>query len=144
MLALALVGEGRGEVLQTSPQHLARALSKLTDFSFPQRDNLTCVSKKNELYFHNDVRTWATWFQYPFWQGCRTKNKKSERGKKKWTGCKPKTDEQTIEFRNRVLEKNDDKTEDDLVTLHKTIETAAVEVAHHTKTERENEHTREC
>ena len=35
------------------------------------------------------------------------------------------------------MEKNDDKTEDDLITFLKTIEIAAGEVAHHTKAERE-------
>ena len=38
------------------------------------------------------------------------------------------------------MEKNDDKSAEDLVTIQKTIETAAGEVAHHTKAEREKNH----
>ena len=35
------------------------------------------------------------------------------------------------------MEKNDDKSDEDLVTIQNTIEIAASEVAHHTKAERE-------
>ena len=55
--------------------------------------------------------------------------------KKKWTGWKPKTEEQTVEFK-KVMEKNEG-TEDDLDTIQRNIETAAGKVAHHTKSERE-------
>ena len=48
--------------------------------------------------------------------------------KKKWTGWRPKTDEQTQEFRKNVMEKNFD-TEDDIATTQKNIETVAGEVA---------------
>ena len=58
--------------------------------------------------------------------------------KKKWTGWKPKTDEQTMEFQNKVIEKNDD-TEYDLATIQRNIENAAGEVAHHTKAEKQKE-----
>ena len=53
---------------------------------------------------------------------------RKEREKKKWAGWKPKTDEQTMEFRKKVMD-----TEDDLATFQRNIKTAAREVAHHTK-----------
>ena len=55
--------------------------------------------------------------------------------KKKWTGWKPKTDEHTIEFSKRVVEKYDDKSDEDWVTFQKTIEIAAGEVAHQQRNE---------
>ena len=51
---------------------------------------------------------------------------------------KPKTDEQNIEFRKNVMEKNDDKIDEALATIQKTIENAASKVAHNTEAEREN------
>ena len=67
----------------------------------------------------------------------QTQNFPKGKRKKKWTGWKPKIDEQTIEFRRDVMEKNDDKSDEDLVTFQKAIQIAAGEVAHHTKEERE-------
>ena len=57
--------------------------------------------------------------------------------KKKWTGRKPKTDEQKIEFKKKVMEDGEDRNDEDLVKIQTTIETAAGKVAHHTKDERE-------
>ena len=45
----------------------------------------------------------------PFMAGYRMKNKlktfRKRKRKKKWRGLKPKTDEQNIEFRKKVMEK---------------------------------------
>ena len=91
-------------------------------------------------YTSIDVRTWATWDHYPICARRRDeeqlKNFPNGKRKKKWTEWKPKTDEQTIEFRKKVTEKKDD-TEDDLATVQRNIDTAAGEVAHHTRAERE-------
>ena len=64
-----------------------------------------------------------------------TKHFAKGKRKKKWTGWKPKTDEYTIEFSKRVVEKYDDKFDEDLVTFQKTIEIAAGEVAHQQRNE---------
>ena len=57
--------------------------------------------------------------------------------KKKWTGWKPKTDEQRIEFRKKVMVYGDDKIDEDLTTIQKAVETAAGKVAHLSKADRE-------
>ena len=43
-----------------------------------------------------------------------------------------------MEFRNKVMEKNNDKSDEGLVSILKITETASSEVAHHTKAERGN------
>ena len=55
-----------------------------------------------------------------------------------WTGWKPENDVHKFEFRRKVMEKDGDKFGEDLVTVQKTIETAAGKVAHCTEAEREN------
>ena len=77
----------------------------------------------------------------PYVPGYRMKNKQKKslrKGKKKWTGWKPKTDEQKHEFRKNVMEKYDDKVDEDLATMQKSVEIAACKVAHNTKAERAN------
>ena len=49
-----------------------------------------------------------------------------------------KNDEQNIDFRRKVMEKDDDRFAEDLATVQKNPEIAASKVAHHTKAEREN------
>ena len=75
------------------------------------------IRRKDEVYIHNDVRTWAMWDHYPICARIQdeeqTKNSAKGKRKKKWTGWKPKTDEQTIEFRKRVMEKYDVKSDED-------------------------------
>ena len=56
----------------------------------------------------------------------------------KWTGWRPRTDEQKIEFEKKVTEEGEDKNDDDLVTIWKTIEIATSKVAHRTEDEKEN------
>ena len=46
------------------------------------------------------------------------------------------TKDRRDEIRKKVTETNDDRTEDDLVTIQQAIENGAGEVAHHTKAER--------
>ena len=58
--------------------------------------------------------------------------------KKMWTGWKPKNDVHKFEFRRKVMEKDGDKFDEDLITFQKTVETAAGKVAHCTEAEREN------
>ena len=41
--------------------------------------------------------------------------------KKKWTGWKPKTDEQTSEFGKKVMEGGEDKIEEDSAVVNKTL-----------------------
>ena len=69
--------------------------------------------KDDEVHICNDVRKWATWDHYPWMPGYRMKDtqKVFPKGKrqKKWTGWKPKTDEQKIENRKKVMEKDDDR-----------------------------------
>ena len=98
------------------------------------------MRRNDEVYIHNDVRAWATWDHCSIYARIQeeeqAKNIAKGKRKKTWTGWKPKTDEQTLEFRKKVMEKNDD-TEDELATIQRNIETAAGKVAHHTKAERE-------
>ena len=53
----------------------------------------------------NDEMTWATWDHYSISARIkeeeRTKELAKGKRKKKWTGWKPKTDEQTLEFRKK-------------------------------------------
>ena len=56
------------------------------------------------------------------------------RRKKKWTGWKPKKDAQKIDFRKKVIEKGNDKIDEDWASMQKIIEIAAGRVAHHSKT----------
>ena len=56
---------------------------------------------------------------------------------RKWTGWKPRTDEQKIEFKKKVMEDGEDGIDEDFATVQKTIEIAAGKVAHHTKPKRE-------
>ena len=58
--------------------------------------------------------------------------------KKKWTGLRTKTDEQKLDFKKKVVEGGEDKTQENLAVIQKTHEAAAGKVAHHTKAEREN------
>ena len=98
--------------------------------------------RNDEENIRNDVRTWATWDHYPIYDRIQdeeqTKNFPKGMRMKKWTGWKPKADEQTIEFKRKVMEKNDDKSDEDLVTTQRTLVISAGEVAHHTKAEGEN------
>ena len=94
------------------------------------------------MYIHNDVRTWATW------DHCAINARIRDEGQATHFARKRKEQEEVdrMEAKDRrannriqkkVMEKNDD-TGDDLATFQRTIETAAGEVAHHTKAEREN------
>ena len=97
------------------------------------------MRRDDEVHSHNDVRMWATWDHSPILcedTGRRADEQICERKEKKWTGWKPKTDEQTMIFRRKVMEKND-ATQEDLATIQKNIENTAGKVAHHTKAERE-------
>ena len=93
------------------------------------------------MYISNDVRTWTTWDRYSIYARIQDEEQTGsfpkKKKKKKWTGRKPKTDEQKTEFRKSVMEKGGDKIHEDLVTFQKTLEIAAGGVAHHTKAERE-------
>ena len=78
-------------------------------------------------YIHNDERTWATWDHYSFFARIQEERQTydfTKGEKKKWTEWKPKTDEQTMEFRIKVMEKNG-STQHDLATIQRNIETAA-------------------
>ena len=94
--------------------------------------------KRQWKNIHNDERTWATWDHDSLYariqeEGQTNNFKKEER--KKWAGWKPKTDEQTMEFK-KVMQKYEG-TEDDLAAIQRSIENAAGKVAHHTKAEGE-------
>ena len=56
---------------------------------------------------------------------------------KKWIGWRPRTDEQHIEFKKKVMENGEDGIDEDFTTIQKTIEIAAGAVTHHTKAEKE-------
>ena len=133
---------GRAKETAFTHKHLSKKkeTSKLDYIVGPMR-------RKDEVYIRNDVRTCATWDHYPIsLPGYRMRNKQQnfpEGKRKKWTGCKPKTDEQTIEFRRNVMEKGDDKSDEDLVAIQQTIEIAAADVAHHTKAERKKYRVRQ-
>ena len=93
----------------------------------------------NEVYIHNDERTWATWDHHPFYariqeDGHSNNFEKAE--KMNWTGWKPKTEEQSAEFTKKVMEKNEG-AEGDLDIIQWNNKTAAGKLAHHTKAERE-------
>ena len=65
-----------------------------------------------------------------------SKNFPARGRRKKWTGWRPKTDEQKIEFQKEVMESRDEKLEENLGTIRKTLRDAAGKVAHSTKNER--------
>ena len=50
------------------------------------------------------------------------------RTRKKWTGWRPKTDEQTIEFQKDVMRSRDEKKEEKLETIQRAVEDAAGKV----------------
>ena len=50
---------------------------------------------------------------------------------KKWTGWRPRTDEQKIEFKKKVVENGEDRIDQNWATIQKCIEIAAGKVAHH-------------
>ena len=80
--------------------------------------NIGPMRRHDEVYIHNGVRTWATWDHLPtcarIHDEKQTNFPKGKR-KKKWTGWKPNTDEQTIELRKEMMDKNDDNSDEDLV-----------------------------
>ena len=92
------------------------------------------MRRDDEVYMCNDVGTWETWDHYSIFARIQeeeqTDSFRKGKRKKKWTGWKPKTDEQQIEFRKKVMEDGDDKIDEDLATIQKTLETAAGKVAH--------------
>ena len=77
-----------------------------------QLDNIIGPMRRNdEIYIRNDVRTWASWDHYTMktriQNEAQSKSFSNGNRKKKWTGWKPRTDEQTVEFRKMVMEKNE-------------------------------------
>ena len=94
------------------------------------------MRRDDEENIHNDERTWATWDHYTIYARIQeeeqTNNYTKGKRKKKWTAWKPKTDEQTMQFRKEEMEKNED-TEDDLAIIQRNIETAAGQVAHQSR-----------
>ena len=60
------------------------------------------MRRDDEIYILNDERTWTTWNHYAIHARIQeeeqTNNFTMEKRQKKWTGWKPKTDEQTMEF----------------------------------------------
>ena len=60
------------------------------------------------------------------------------KGQKKWTGWKPKKDEQKIEFRKKMMEVGEDMIDEGVASIQKTLVIAAGRVAHHTKADCEN------
>ena len=73
----------------------------------------------------------------------KERKQKIQKGRrtKKWTGWRPRTEEQKIEFKKKEMEDGEDSDDEDLVTIQRTLEIAAGNVAHHTKAERENMQT---
>ena len=66
-------------------------------------------TRDDEVYMCNDVRAWATCNHYSFYARIQEEEQtesfpKGKRKRKKWTGWKPKTDEQKHEFRKNVME----------------------------------------
>ena len=71
--------------------------------------------------------------------GYRMKNKqKVFRQERKRRRSGQETDVQKIDCRKNVMEKGDDKIDEDLATIQKAVEIAAGRVAHHTKAEKTN------
>ena len=89
--------------------------------------------KSDAAYINNHVKIWDSWDHYPIYvvvQEDETLNYFSARRRKRWTGWRPDNDEATIEFQKAVMDKNDDKQEENLETIEKCIEEAARNVAH--------------
>ena len=113
-----------------------------------QLDYIIGLMRRNdEVYIHNEGRLWATWDHCLIYariqEDVHSKFSIKKRGKM-WSGWTPKTEEQSVEFNNRMMEKNDN-AEDDLATVQRNIKSASGKVVYHTKAEREKkEHTRKC
>ena len=61
--------------------------------------------RDDDVFFSNDVRLWDTWDHYQknvrIQEGEETEHFPKRKRKKKWTGWRPKTDEQKIEFKKK-------------------------------------------
>ena len=75
-------------------------------------------------------------------EGKSAENYAGRRRTKKWTGWRPRTDEQKIEFKKKVVENGEDKIDENCATIQKYLEIAAGKVAHHMKAERDKHYTK--
>ena len=94
------------------------------------------------MYICNDVRTWATWNHYPINVRIQEKEEMESGSKERdrrsgQDGNQRQMNKKKIELRKKVMESGEDKIEEDLADIQKTIEDAAGKVAHHTEAERE-------
>ena len=96
--------------------------------------------RDDDAYIHNDVKLWDAWDHYPIYariqEGKSTEHLAERKRTKKWTGWRPRTDEEQIEFKKNVMENGEDRTDEHLAAIQKNIEIAAGKVAHHTEAER--------
>ena len=97
------------------------------------------MRKNDEVYIHNAGRLWATWDHYPIFARIEEEpHVKVFQKRKKWTGWKPKTEEQSILFSRDVMKKGGDK-EEHLSTVQKNRKSAAKKIQHRTNAQKEKE-----
>ena len=78
--------------------------------------------KSDDPCIHNDVKIWNSWDLYAMIQEDEiAKYVPARKRKKKWTGWRPKTDEQTIEFQKELMRNRDEKLEENLGTIQKVF-----------------------
>ena len=98
------------------------------------------MRRNDEVYIHNAGRLWATRDHYPIfaWIHEEPHVKVFQKRNKEWTGWKPTTEEQLMQFTRKVT-KNERDTEEDLSTAQKNIENTAKKIQHRTNALKEKE-----
>ena len=81
----------------------------------PTKPTLTMMFKK-----------WESWDLYPI----HARTQEDFLQKKEWTGWRPKTNAQKLDFKKKVMENGEEKIDENLVTKQETVEVAAGKVAH--------------
>ena len=90
--------------------------------------------KSDKTYIYNDVKIWDSWDHHPIRAVIQEHEEmiyiSEKKRTKKWTGWRPKNDEERIEVQKAVMEKGDEPPECNLISTQQEIEKAQSKVAH--------------
>ena len=96
------------------------------------------MRRNDEICIHNAGRLWATWDHCPIFARIEEEpdTKVFQKRNNKWTGWKPTTEDQSLNFKKVMMIENGGM-EEDLANVQKNTENEAKKVGHRSKAQRE-------